>query len=51
MIYAAYTGAVPAVHTKVLGRNKFAAMLGAVYPNIGPHRNGACTVSEVYLLR
>ncbi len=41
----------PPVHAKVLGRNTFAKMLGAAYPNVGPHRNSANTVSGLYLLR
>ena len=28
-----------------------AKMLNAIFPNIGPHKNGACTVSGLYLLR
>jgi hypothetical protein len=50
-LYASYTAEVPAVHQKALGRNKFAAMLNAVYPNIGPHRNKENTVTSLYLLR
>ncbi len=50
-LYAAYTSAAPPIHQKVLGRNKFAAMLGAVYAGIGPHRNAAGTVNGLYLLR
>ena len=50
-LYSAYTSAAPPVHARVLGRNKFAKMLSAVFPNVGPHRNGACTVSGLYLLR
>ena len=50
-LYAAYTTAAPPVHAKLLGRNKFARMLNAVYPNIGPHKNGARTVGGLYLLR
>jgi len=38
-LFAAYTTATPPVHQKQLGRNKFAAMLGAVYHGVGPHRN------------
>ncbi len=50
-LYAAYTTAVPSVHTKLLGRNKFAKMLNAVFPNIGPYRNKENTVTSLYLLR
>ena len=50
-LYAAYTSATPPIHQKVLGRNKFAAMLGAVYAGIGPHRNAAGSVNGLYLLR
>jgi len=50
-LYAAYTTAVPSVHTKLLGRNKFAKMLNAVFPNIGPYRNTTNTISSLYLLR
>jgi len=39
------------VHARPLGRNKFAAMLSAVYPGIGPHKNSPSTVSGLYLLR
>jgi phage/plasmid-associated DNA primase len=50
-LYAAYTACMPPVHAKVLGRNTFGKMLSAVWPNIGPHKNGACTVSGLYLIR
>jgi hypothetical protein len=50
-LYAAYVSMTPPVHPKLLGRNTFASMLNAVYPNIGPHKNGARTVSGIYLLR
>jgi hypothetical protein len=50
-LYAAYAACVPPVHIKVLGRNTFAKMLNAVFPNIGPHKNCACTVSGLYLIR
>jgi len=50
-LYTAYTSEVPAVHQKTLGRNKFAAMLNAVYQNVGPHRNKENTVTSLYLLR
>jgi hypothetical protein len=50
-LYAAYTTAVPPVHTKLLGRNTFAKMLNAVYTHIGPHRNTTNTTSSLYLLR
>jgi hypothetical protein len=49
-LYAAYTTAVPPVHSKMLGRNTFAKTLNAVYPNIGPHRNTTNT-GCMYLLR
>ena len=45
-LYAAYWSSVPPVHSKLLGRNKFAAMLSAVYPNIGPHRNKESTIKR-----
>ena len=49
-LYSAYTSAVPPVHTRALGRNRFAKMLESVYPGIGAHRgiNGA---RGIYLLR
>jgi hypothetical protein len=50
-LYTAYATTVPPVHTKTLGRNKFAAMLNSVYPNVGPHRSCAGTVNGLYLLR
>lgn len=50
-LYASYFSTAPPVHTKPLGRNKFAAMLNAVYQNIGPHRNKESTVTSLYLLR
>jgi hypothetical protein len=51
VLYSAYTSASPPVHQKSLGKIKFAAMLSAGYVGIGPHRNGAGTVSGLYLLR
>jgi phage/plasmid-associated DNA primase len=51
VLYSAYMAASPPVHQKSLGKIKLAAMLSAVYPGIGPHRNGAGTVSGLYLLR
>jgi hypothetical protein len=50
-LYAAYTLAAPQVHAKVLGRNTFAKMLGAVFPNVGPHRNAEGTIKGLYLVR
>ena len=50
-IYRAYTSATPPVHAKMLGRNKLAAMLSAVCPNIGPHRNTTNTIASLYLVR
>ena len=50
-LYSAYATMVPSVHAKALGRNKFAAMLNSVYPNVGPHRNKENTVTSLYLLR
>ena len=50
-LYGAYVSTAPPVHTKPLGRNKFAAMLSAVYPNIGPHRNKESTIKGLYLVR
>ena len=50
-LYAAYTTAQPPVHAKLLGKILFGKMLNAVFPNIGPHRNTANTVSCIYLLR
>ena len=49
-LYSAYTTAVPSVHTKLLGRNTFAKMLNAVFPNIGPYRNNDGTIKGLYLL-
>ena len=51
VLYSAYTAASPPVHQKSLGRNKFAQLLSAVYPGIGPHKNTSSTVSGLYLLR
>ena len=51
VLYAAYTLAAPPVHAKVLGKILFGKMLNTVFPNVGPHKNGACTVSGLYLLR
>jgi hypothetical protein len=50
-LFGAYTTASPPVHQKPLGRNKFAAMLSAVYVGIGPHKNSSSTVNGLYLLR
>jgi hypothetical protein len=50
-LYAAYAAASPPVHDKVLGKIMFAKMLNVAFPNVGPHKNGACTVSGLYLLR
>ena len=50
-LFAAYISTAPPVHLKTLGRNTFAAMLNAVYRNIGPHRNTANTITGLYLLR
>ena len=50
-LFAAYISAVPPVHQKQLGRNKFSQMLSAAYPGIGPHKNLNHTVSGLYLLR
>jgi hypothetical protein len=50
-LYTAYTTAAPPVHAKLLGKILFGKMLNAVFPNIGPHKNSACTVSGIYLLR
>jgi len=44
-LHSAYMRACPPVHTRQLGKNTFARMLSTVYPGIGPHKNGACTVS------
>jgi hypothetical protein len=50
-LFGAYTSANPPVHQKPLGKIKFAQMLSAVYPGIGPHRNSDNTVSGLFLLR
>jgi len=50
-LFCAYTSANPPVHQKALGKIKFAQMLSAVYPGIGPHRNSDNTVSGLFLLR
>jgi hypothetical protein len=50
-LYSAYAAVSPAVHQKPLGRNKFAQLLSAVYPGIGPHKNASSTVTGLYLLR
>ena len=50
-LFGAYTSANPPVHQKSLGKIKFAQLLSAVYPGIGPHRNSDNTVSGIYLLR
>ena len=49
-LYAAYITMAPPVHTKALGKTTFGKMLNAVFSNIGPHKNRACTVSGIYLL-
>ena len=51
VLFSAYASATPPVHVKQLGKIKLAQMLSAVYPGIGPHRNGAGTASGIYLLR
>jgi hypothetical protein len=50
-LYGAYTSVVPPIHAKLLGKIKFGSMLNDVFPNIGPHKNAASTVSGLYLLR
>ena len=50
-LYAAYVAASPPVHAKLLGRNTIGRMLNEIYPNIGPYRNSAGTVSGLYLLK
>ena len=50
-LHPTYATAVPQVHAKLMGKTTFGKMLSAVYPGVGPHRNGACTVSGLYLLR
>ena len=50
-LYAAYAAASPAVHARMLGRNTFAQMLNAVFPNIGPHQTSLADRARVYLLR
>ena len=37
-LYSSHTSATPPVHQKLLGKIKFAQMMGATYQNIGPHR-------------
>ena len=49
-LYVSYSSCVPPVHTKLLGKIKFARMLNDVYPHIGPHRT-TTGAAEVYLLR
>ncbi len=49
--FGAYNAEAPPVHQRPLGRNKFAQMLGEVYPGIGPHKNTTGTVNGLYLLR
>jgi hypothetical protein len=53
-LFGVYTSATPPVHQNLLGKTTFGKMLSAVYPGplaIGPHKNGAGTVSGLYLLR
>ena len=50
-LYGAYTSATPPVHSKILGRNTFARMIGAAYAGIGPHKSTKGTVGGLYLLR
>lgn len=45
-LFGAYASANPPVHLRLLGRNKFAAMLNSIFPNIGPYRNTTNTVSS-----
>ena len=50
-LYAAYVSTAPPVHATILGKIKFAQLLGVVYTGVGPHRNSAGTASGLYLLR
>jgi hypothetical protein len=50
-LYNAYVSATPPVHMRILGKIKFAQMLGVVYAGVGPHRNSAGSASGLYLLR
>jgi hypothetical protein len=50
-LFGAYTAAVPPVHIPLLGRNKFAAMLSGIRPDIGPHKSRNGNVGGLYLLR
>ena len=50
-LYTAYVTSAPPVHARVLGKTTFGKMLNSLFPNIGPHKNRACTVSGLYLLR
>jgi hypothetical protein len=50
-LYSAYVSATPPVHMRILGKIKFAQMLGVIYAGVGPHRNSAGSASGLYLLR
>lgn len=50
-LYSSYTSATPPVHQKLLGKIKFAQMMGATYQNIGPHRASSGNSGGLYLAR
>jgi hypothetical protein len=50
-LFGAYTASVPPVHAPLLGRNKFAAMLCGIRPDIGPYKGTSSNVRGLYLLR
>jgi hypothetical protein len=49
-LFSSYTGAVPPVHARALGKNTLARMLESIYKGIGPHR-GSDGTRGIYLLR
>ena len=49
-LHSAYVSVTPPVHQKPLGKTTLAAMLRAIYPGIGPHKNTSSS-AFLYLLR
>lgn len=49
-LHSAYVSVTPPVHQKPLGKTTLAAMLRAIFPGIGPHKNTSSS-AFLYLLR
>jgi hypothetical protein len=49
-LHSAYVSVTPPVHQKPLGKTTLAAMLRAIYPGIGPHKNTSSS-AFLYLIR